>query len=188
MFERIAAVPKLSDDDNSRARKDLTSWNKSQKSVTSRFWNFDCDIPREKYEVKREKDSDSTNNSTLSLHIASYENSIEATSDTLNNEKECLKKKSEKSAFDKSAKQFVAGSLSLNQNIFEFPRQQENDAVSTPEIAQFKASQKLLNPNTMHQNVLSDNVAKMSNGQTMNTVPTMINASTINFPPAINAP
>uniref|UniRef100_A0AC34F7F2 Uncharacterized protein n=1 Tax=Panagrolaimus sp. ES5 TaxID=591445 RepID=A0AC34F7F2_9BILA len=105
------AVSKLSDYDN-KARKDLNSWKKCNKSLSSRFLNLDCSIPGEKTEVINEgKD---INKSTLSLHIASYE----ATNDTLNDENECFKTMSEKSAFSKfdtNAKQFVVGSLSLNQ-------------------------------------------------------------------------
>uniref|UniRef100_A0AC34FX15 Uncharacterized protein n=1 Tax=Panagrolaimus sp. ES5 TaxID=591445 RepID=A0AC34FX15_9BILA len=157
------AVSKLSDFDNSRTRKDLNSWNKSNKSLSSHFLNFGCGIPEEKAEVKKEGKDSNVNSSTLSLHIASYE----ATNDPLNDKNECLKEKSEKSAFYKTctnAKQFLAGSPSLNQNIYEFPRQQENENFSTPDIAQFIASQKLLNPNTMHQNILADNAPAMVNG------------------------
>uniref|UniRef100_A0AC34GP59 Uncharacterized protein n=1 Tax=Panagrolaimus sp. ES5 TaxID=591445 RepID=A0AC34GP59_9BILA len=176
MFKLIAAVSKLSDFDDSRARKDLNSWNKSNKSFSSRFLNLDCGFPVEKEEVKGEKDS-AINNSTLSLRIACYE----GTNDILNDENECLEKKGVKSAFNKTctnAKQFFAGLPSFNQNIFEFPMQQENKKASTPEIAQFKASQKLFNPNTMHQDVAVNNASPMNSGQTMNIDPTMINAST----------
>uniref|UniRef100_A0AC34FXL4 Uncharacterized protein n=1 Tax=Panagrolaimus sp. ES5 TaxID=591445 RepID=A0AC34FXL4_9BILA len=95
------------------------------------------------------KDTKNANNSTLSLHIEAYENSIEADSDSDGVEKEEGLKSKNSSLNSKwqNAKQIFTDSTAIIQNSFEFPRQQENEATKTSEIAQFKASQKLLNPN-----------------------------------------
>uniref|UniRef100_A0AC34GQH2 Uncharacterized protein n=1 Tax=Panagrolaimus sp. ES5 TaxID=591445 RepID=A0AC34GQH2_9BILA len=96
-----------------------------------------------------DKKDNSTNvkNSTLSLHIVAYENSDEVSSEC--NEEECSKKKNEKMALIKkwkNTKQIFNDSASFFQNPFEFPRQHKNQNIK-PEIMQFKASQRLLNPN-----------------------------------------
>uniref|UniRef100_A0A914PLR3 Uncharacterized protein n=1 Tax=Panagrolaimus davidi TaxID=227884 RepID=A0A914PLR3_9BILA len=93
-------------------------------------------------ELKKEESSTAKNNSTLSLHIAAYENSIE--SDSFFNKG--TKKSLNQNDFIKNGdnlKQFFAVSIP---NPFEFPRQQEND--KSKETAHFKASQRLHNPNS----------------------------------------
>uniref|UniRef100_A0AC34FDH6 Uncharacterized protein n=1 Tax=Panagrolaimus sp. ES5 TaxID=591445 RepID=A0AC34FDH6_9BILA len=125
---------KASDVNNSEARKTSTLWNKGKKLPSDYLSIRDLS---DKEKIKEERDSN-VNSSTLSLHIAAYENSIEASNDTLN-EEECLKMKNAKQIFINSSVSFV-------QNPFEIPRQQENQNIK-PEVMQFKASQKLLNHN-----------------------------------------
>uniref|UniRef100_A0AC34FLI6 Uncharacterized protein n=1 Tax=Panagrolaimus sp. ES5 TaxID=591445 RepID=A0AC34FLI6_9BILA len=115
--------------------KHLQTWNKSSPgSLANPFESFDyCEFQKEK-EQKRWKKSDendsSANSSTLSLHIAAYENCVE----TSNIDENVL-----------NQKRFSSNSVSKFENGFEIPRQQE-DGTKTPEIMLFKASQRLRNP------------------------------------------
>uniref|UniRef100_A0AC34FNJ2 Uncharacterized protein n=1 Tax=Panagrolaimus sp. ES5 TaxID=591445 RepID=A0AC34FNJ2_9BILA len=101
------------------------------------------DFYDENYEIKKQSKKNKTvNSSTLSLHITAYENAIEndKTDDNENYEKYDSFKKWN------NDEQFTQGLSSDFQGPFEFPRQQENEA-KIPEQMQFKASQRLLNPN-----------------------------------------
>uniref|UniRef100_A0AC34FUF4 Uncharacterized protein n=1 Tax=Panagrolaimus sp. ES5 TaxID=591445 RepID=A0AC34FUF4_9BILA len=147
IFKRTAAVTKLSDFTDSHdlyTTKNSHSWNKSNKLSSLSFLNFN-EESEEKHQIKKSKSTN--NNSTLSLHIAAYENSVEDPGDSnggktedSKNEKSILIKKLE------ASKQGFCRSLSFIQNPFEFTRQQE-DRRNHPEVMQFKASQQLLNPN-----------------------------------------
>uniref|UniRef100_A0A914P6T9 Uncharacterized protein n=1 Tax=Panagrolaimus davidi TaxID=227884 RepID=A0A914P6T9_9BILA len=120
-------------------------------------------------ELKKEKSSTSKNNSTLSLHITAYENSTECDSLFNNGTKKSL---NQNYIIKKGEKQFIIASI---QNSFEFPRQQENDKSKTPETAQFKASQSLLNPNRKRAAAPA-----MTNENSVDR-PTLIESPSINF-------
>uniref|UniRef100_A0AC34GV96 RanBP2-type domain-containing protein n=1 Tax=Panagrolaimus sp. ES5 TaxID=591445 RepID=A0AC34GV96_9BILA len=97
-----------------------------------------------------DKNSSIVNSSTLSLHIAAYENSVEASHANECNEVEGLNKNNGKLSMSekwRNAKHILSVSTSIVQNPFEFPRQQKEDQSTNPEVMQFKASQRLLNPN-----------------------------------------
>uniref|UniRef100_A0AC34G0S2 Uncharacterized protein n=1 Tax=Panagrolaimus sp. ES5 TaxID=591445 RepID=A0AC34G0S2_9BILA len=99
---------------------------------------------RKKKVFKNDKTS-SINKSTLSLHIAAYEDLVHLK--PLDGENTYEKDERMKSSLIKKLKH--AFSESANENPFEFPRTQEGDTVADPEVMQFKASQKLLDPHGM---------------------------------------
>uniref|UniRef100_A0AC34FYA4 Helicase ATP-binding domain-containing protein n=1 Tax=Panagrolaimus sp. ES5 TaxID=591445 RepID=A0AC34FYA4_9BILA len=141
--ETAAPSKKLSDSsgiENNEGKPGLQTWKKS--SLNS----FEEDI-REKIDdlkdfAKKDNSLNATNNSTLSLHIAAYENLNDDT------EIEYLKKKNE-ALFEKGkkVKQMFTEFAPVIKNQFEFSRQQK-DQQNEPEVMQFKASQKLFNPNS----------------------------------------
>uniref|UniRef100_A0AC34FT59 Uncharacterized protein n=1 Tax=Panagrolaimus sp. ES5 TaxID=591445 RepID=A0AC34FT59_9BILA len=144
------SVTKLSDRTDShdlQAKRESSFWNKSNKHLSSNYLNLNQES-EEKQEFKYAKN---LNNSTLSLHIAAYENSSEVDSDNSNSgENEGLKSKREGKHLIKKwsfSNEIYTGSSSLITNPFEFPRQKQEDESNPPEVMQFQASQQLRNPN-----------------------------------------
>uniref|UniRef100_A0AC35F5F0 Uncharacterized protein n=1 Tax=Panagrolaimus sp. PS1159 TaxID=55785 RepID=A0AC35F5F0_9BILA len=127
---------------------DSTIFGKCEEKRQSQRWDKSSKIEtfnnaEDKQLLKDDSFTNVNNSSTISLHIATYENSFEAAAvDLFDSGKKGLIKKLE------TSKQSLNISSSIIQNPFEFPRQQqESDELKEPEISQFKASQKLLNPN-----------------------------------------
>uniref|UniRef100_A0A914QZA3 Uncharacterized protein n=1 Tax=Panagrolaimus davidi TaxID=227884 RepID=A0A914QZA3_9BILA len=129
----------LSSDDNCFSQTRNDTWNKSFKnSSPSKYLNLH-DIP-EQSTLKQMNESPICNKSTLLLHIAAYENSVEPL------EQSFIAQKSKNNKFGITSK--CVGRIFTGSNIFEFPRQQEeeDDVTVEPEVMQFKATQKLLDP------------------------------------------
>uniref|UniRef100_A0A914QUR7 Uncharacterized protein n=1 Tax=Panagrolaimus davidi TaxID=227884 RepID=A0A914QUR7_9BILA len=154
MAEKEYSVPfknkqNIASDDNLDGQFNNLNLNQNYQNSSDAFFklpkikNFPSIVGSNDYgkELKKEKSSTAKNNSTLSLHIAAYENSIESDS-LLDGTKKSLNQNNLIKERD-NLKQFFAVSI---QNPFEFPRQQEND--KSKETAHFKASQRLLNPNS----------------------------------------
>uniref|UniRef100_A0AC35F5S4 Uncharacterized protein n=1 Tax=Panagrolaimus sp. PS1159 TaxID=55785 RepID=A0AC35F5S4_9BILA len=109
-------------------------WNKSSKVSTFKTLNEENNGLKKRW--KNENTLNAMNKSTLSLHIAAYENPI--TSDLFGNESNAGLKK------ETSIKKRYFIDSFKSRNPLEFTRQQNGDQKTEPEVSQFKASQKLL--------------------------------------------
>uniref|UniRef100_A0AC35G409 Uncharacterized protein n=1 Tax=Panagrolaimus sp. PS1159 TaxID=55785 RepID=A0AC35G409_9BILA len=120
----------------------LNSEEKGKKSgFDSKLLNFGTNFDESEIEKcwKKNDSTNTTNNSTLSLHIFAFENSNVASPDSFN-------ESFQKSWLIQKQKQINPALTFISKNPFEFQRQQ-NDTVPEPEVTQFKASQRLLKSN-----------------------------------------
>uniref|UniRef100_A0A914Q9J8 Uncharacterized protein n=1 Tax=Panagrolaimus davidi TaxID=227884 RepID=A0A914Q9J8_9BILA len=144
LLKRTAAPIKLSDvSNNDEARKSSNIWKKSAKDLPLNYENDHIG----KEEESKKGNSLNLKCSTLSLHIKAYENSVNA--DSFDGEKNDISKKK------KITKQNLFDPISVIQNSFEFPRQQENDEIKEAETAYFKANQLLISPNSAQRHQTS---------------------------------
>uniref|UniRef100_A0A914Q519 Uncharacterized protein n=1 Tax=Panagrolaimus davidi TaxID=227884 RepID=A0A914Q519_9BILA len=125
---------------NYEDKEKLQLWNKSSAST---FRNINEDNDDFKKQWKNENILNITNKSTFSLHIAAYENSIEAVALDLTDNENIEEYKKEKFGSIKTSKQCFTDSLKFR-NPFEFPRQQNVNQRNEPEVMRFSASQRLL--------------------------------------------
>uniref|UniRef100_A0AC34FS86 Uncharacterized protein n=1 Tax=Panagrolaimus sp. ES5 TaxID=591445 RepID=A0AC34FS86_9BILA len=124
---------------DSEAKSNSTPWKRSFNNISSNSLNNNfC-----QKDNSPEPPQNSANNSTLSLHIAAYEDLFEVGDSSAGNEEQIKKSKNANTVW--SFQQFKDSKFITNP--FEFPRQQENAKDNHPEVMQFKASQRLLNPN-----------------------------------------
>uniref|UniRef100_A0A914PJT1 Kinesin-like protein n=1 Tax=Panagrolaimus davidi TaxID=227884 RepID=A0A914PJT1_9BILA len=114
------------------------SWKKCDKNDLQLFHHHSFGNEKQKQKFNQVEEMSFANNSTLSLHISAYENSIKSADNNLNVEKS--------SKTCNEMENSLQHSNSLLSTAFEIPRQQR-DVPSTPEVMQFKSSQKLLNFN-----------------------------------------
>uniref|UniRef100_A0A914QD49 Uncharacterized protein n=1 Tax=Panagrolaimus davidi TaxID=227884 RepID=A0A914QD49_9BILA len=135
--------------DNTEGRKNPSHLNKPSKiSNFSKLINDKTENEEFKKPWKKDSYLNTINGNNLSLHIAAYENSIETHSFNGSRNEDLQKGKSD---LIKNEKQIFTAETFGIQNSFEFPRQ-ENEGAKVPEVSNFKASQRLLNPNKASKN------------------------------------
>uniref|UniRef100_A0AC35GLK0 Uncharacterized protein n=1 Tax=Panagrolaimus sp. PS1159 TaxID=55785 RepID=A0AC35GLK0_9BILA len=122
--------------DNCEKEEKLQSYDKSSEIFGFLTVTEDSDDLKKRW--KNENTLYSINKSTLSFHIAAFENTNETAAFDLF---EGLKKENLGSI--KTSRQSFSDAFKF-QNPFEFSRQQDGDQSNAPEIMQFKASQRLL--------------------------------------------
>uniref|UniRef100_A0A914QNW0 Uncharacterized protein n=1 Tax=Panagrolaimus davidi TaxID=227884 RepID=A0A914QNW0_9BILA len=127
--------------DTFEGKAESDSWNKSSENFSTFYDKSEEGI----YKSLKNERSKNHNSSTLPLHISDYENLTESEKFGVKNDLDASVKKQDKQRFN-SASTFVF------QNPFEFSKQQ-NDKLPEPQVSQFKASHRLINPNETLKNV-----------------------------------
>uniref|UniRef100_A0AC34FRV2 Uncharacterized protein n=1 Tax=Panagrolaimus sp. ES5 TaxID=591445 RepID=A0AC34FRV2_9BILA len=139
--------------DESGKKRNWDAWNKSKKiTSTSKTTNSSFHYTNETSLKKEDRSNDFdkiVNNSTLSLHITAYENSVEEVNVNLLIGEKAKRQHKDLRIVNNWKKRFEAltESTSVFENPFEFPRQAKENGNIHPELMQFKASQRLVNPN-----------------------------------------
>uniref|UniRef100_A0A914Q4Y3 Exophilin 5 n=1 Tax=Panagrolaimus davidi TaxID=227884 RepID=A0A914Q4Y3_9BILA len=142
-------LPGSSVSDNIERRENPLHLKKpSEISDFSNLINDKTENEESKKPWKKNSYSNTINSSTIFLHIAAYENL--AKTDSFNGSKNEDLQKGKSDSF-KNEKQIFTAETFVIQNSFEFPRQ-ENEGTKVPEVSNFKASQRLLNPNKASKN------------------------------------
>uniref|UniRef100_A0A914P7K2 ZZ-type domain-containing protein n=1 Tax=Panagrolaimus davidi TaxID=227884 RepID=A0A914P7K2_9BILA len=142
---------------NAKAKE--SHWNKNN-NVTTEYLNAHDSKEDHQYKHQIKSELNAKNGSTLSLRIAAYENSIQENGDEekQKNMNDALTKKVQCG----TSKKLIDGKDYVWSNIkdaFQFPRIQVDSSSTEPEVMQFRASQKLLNPNELHSELDKDSKA-----------------------------
>uniref|UniRef100_A0A914PAV6 Uncharacterized protein n=1 Tax=Panagrolaimus davidi TaxID=227884 RepID=A0A914PAV6_9BILA len=169
----------VSDDYEEKGK--LQSWNKSSKASTIKTLNEDNNDLKKRWNNKNILNI--TSKSNLSLYIAAYKNSTVAVASNLlvNENTEGLKE--EKLRSIKTSKHCFTDRL---KNPFEFPRQQNENQRNEPEVAQFKASQRLLGskrPTTFQQSRHNDEQTPPGAGAAGKSLLKMATSTTLEYYP-----
>uniref|UniRef100_A0AC35GSS2 HAT C-terminal dimerisation domain-containing protein n=1 Tax=Panagrolaimus sp. PS1159 TaxID=55785 RepID=A0AC35GSS2_9BILA len=143
--------------DKYKEKGKLQSWNKSFKAPSFTTLNENNDDLKKPW--KNKNNLNATNKSTISLHIAAYENSNEAVALDLFNDENTEGLRKRKFGSIKTSEQCFTHSLK-SLNPFEFTRQQSGDRRNEPEVMHFSASQQLLEsqPSTASQQFENNDV------------------------------